>query len=59
MQIFQEPQMIRVTAIFILLLPLVSTAQTYTFATRMLSVPVVSVDGVAYDAVQAQRNAFT
>jgi hypothetical protein len=51
--------MIRVTAIFILLLPLVSAAQTYTSATRMLSVPEVSVDGVAYDDVQAQRNAFT
>ena len=51
--------MIRIIAIFTLLLPLVSAAQTYTSATKMLSVPMVSVDGVAYYDVQAQLNAFT
>ena len=51
--------MIRVAAVLALVLPLVSAAQTYSFATKVLSLPVVSVDGVAYYDVQAKLNAIT
>lgn len=49
----------RVTAFFMLLLPIAATAQSYTSTTKLLSAPVVSVDGVVFYDVQVKLNAFT